>query len=68
MPQRSVRLYAIEASGRDADEQWISAYLVMPQRTDASAYWQAVCDSILWQRRLNENGRVCVDVIRLAML
>ena len=33
MPQRSVRLYAIEASGRDADEQWISAYLVMPQRT-----------------------------------
>ena len=33
MPQRSVRLYAIEASGRDADEQWISAYLVMSQRT-----------------------------------
>ena len=33
MTQRSVRLKAIEARGRDADEKWISAYLVMPQRT-----------------------------------
>ena len=43
-------MYAIEASGRDADEQWISAYLVMPQGTDASGYWQAVCDSSLVSR------------------